>query len=265
MAKTRNKIHPMVLSGAAASIHGTVTDTSGSPLDSIRIKIFDVSSGVFVLKTRTDSTRQYAFPVVNPGTYFVRADADETPYEDVWYVNSHELAGAAPVVVAESSDVAVNFMLSGEHAPSLEHHNVTGIVRDSSGIPIAGASVSLMKLSGDYGDDDDFFDDDSRHGGHHGDDDDSERHAVTDSAGAFHLVAHDGDYIVRAEDRDSSSSTGTASRRPQARVLVLRADTAGIDFAGPEDAPGSTAREHLLARSGAPTTWRRCAPRWSGS
>ncbi|HLF14632.1 MAG TPA: carboxypeptidase regulatory-like domain-containing protein, partial [Bacteroidota bacterium] len=232
------EFHLMVLSGAAASIHGTVTDTSGSPLDSIRIKIFDVSTGDFVLKTRTDVAGQYVFPIVNPGTYFVRADADETPYEDVWYVNSHELAGATPVVVAESSDVAVNFTLSAEHGEPSENHSVSGTVRDTSGNPVAGASVSLMKLSDDYGDDDDFFDDDSHHDGHHGDDD-SERHALTDSAGAFHIVAHDGDYIVRAKAQGFFEQYWDGQPSPlEAQILSLHADTAGIDFALIPKPPG---------------------------
>ena len=257
----------MVLSGAAASIHGAVTDTSGSPLDSIRIKIFDVSSGVFVLKTRTDSAGQYAFPVVNPGTYFVRADADETPYEDVWYVNSHELAGATPVVVAESSDVAVNFMLSGEQAVSLENHNVTGIVRDSSGIPIAGASVSLMKLSGDYGDDDDFFDDDSRSRraprgrrrlraarGHR------QRRRVPPRRARRRLPRpRQGAGVLRAVLGRPAVAPGSQGPRAPRRHGRDRLR------AGPEDRPGSTAPGASPVRSGAPTTWRRCAPRCSAS
>ncbi len=248
----------MVLSGAAASLHGTVTDSIGQPIDSVRIKIFDATTGVFLLKTRTNASGDYSFPVVNPGTYFLRADVEGELFEDVWYVNSHELSGATPVMIPENGSVVANFVLRSGDRDADENVTVSGTVRDTSGSPVPGVSVALLKLFHHGNDHDDLFDDDCRHGEEHHGDDDAERRATTDSSGNYQITADAGDYYVRAQARGYFEQFWDRQPSPlEAMILPLHRDSSGIDFAliprpAGMEGPGSISGTVRRADDGSP-------------
>ena len=163
--EAEQEFYLMVVSGSPGQISGHVTDEVSQPVAHVRMKIFDATNGVFVLKTRTDSAGSYAFPYVNPGTYFIRADADSDRFEDVWYDGVKRLADATGVTVAESTSVVANFVLHAASDDSLGNATFSGTVRDSSGAGIGGARVSAFRSGHHAGSDDDdlFSDDDLNH------------------------------------------------------------------------------------------------------
>ncbi len=240
--KAEQKFSIMVLGGPPGAISGHVTDPSSNPIGHVRIKIFDATHGIFVLKTRTDSTGSYDFPMVNAGTYFIRADADSGRFQGEWYNGVTRLSDATGVVVAEGANVSADFVLHAAADSAHTHVMLSGVVRDSSGAPLGGAHVTAFRSRHHSDGGDDVFNDD-HHGGsgsddgfnndhHDGSGSDDGSSTATDSLGAYHLALSAGSYFVRAKAEgffeqfwDGKSSV------LEADLLTLTGDTTGIDFA----------------------------------
>jgi protocatechuate 3,4-dioxygenase beta subunit len=220
----------MVASGVPGQISGHVTDGLANPVARVRMKIFDATNGAFVLRTRTDSAGAYRFPAVNPGTYFLRADADSDRFEDMWYVNAKRLADATGIVVAESASVVADLVLQpgSEDSSGSERLAISGSVTDSSGAPVAGARVTAFRSAHHDSSGDDLFNDDHNHGGT-GMEDDS--FATTDSTGAYHLLVEAGSYLVQASaDGFAEQFWNGKTFLLDADLLPVSGDTSGIDF-----------------------------------
>ncbi len=238
--EAEQECHVMVVSGTPGQLHGLVQNEAAQPLPNVRIKIFDVTTGVFVLRTRTNNLGEYQFPFVNPGSYYVRADVEDDVYEDVWFDGVKRLTDATAVIIQEDSSVAANFtLLASSDDDSSRLVTFSGVVTDSSSTPVAGAIVTALKTrhrhdgNDDNSDDDhdDFFDDDHSHGEDHHGDDDHDRVTFTDSAGAYQLTVQGGNYFVRAKAAGFFEQFWDAKNSLlEANVLSLHQDTSNINF-----------------------------------
>ncbi len=189
--EAEQEFHLLVLSGTPGSISGTVVDQNGAALDSIKMKAFDVTNGAYVMKVYTDSLGNYAFPTLNPSTYFLKADGEDCGYRDEWYDNATHITGATPITVTEGSLVTINFSLVHKDSTGPNTlFQISGTVQDEFALPVAGATVYLYEADDDSSSDDDF-------------DDDSNEHEVvatttTDGEGSYNFSIHEGHYIVGA-------------------------------------------------------------------
>jgi hypothetical protein len=239
--EAEQEIHVMVVSGTPGQLHGLVQNDAAQPLPNVRIKIFDVTTGVFVLRTRTNNLGEYQFPFVNPGSYYLRADVENDVYEDVWFDGVKRMSDATAVTIEEGGSSAANFTL---HASSDDDSSLvvtlSGVVTDTSSHPVAGAKVTALKTrhrhngnddNGSDDDNDDFFDDDHGHGENHHGDDDHDRSTYTDSTGAYQLTVQSGNYFVRANAAGFFEQYWDAkSSLLEANVLSLHQDTSNINF-----------------------------------
>lgn len=212
-----------VLNGSPGSVAGTVQNDSGRGLGDVKVKLFDVSQGDFVMRTFTDSSGHYNFPVVNPSTYYVRAKPEEDGiYAPQWYNGASDISSATPVVVPESTAVTVNFTL---HRIDTVRHmfTISGTVMDTASNPIGGAKVLLFRLGRDMHAGD-LWDD-----GHI--DLDPTQKTFSDSNGHYSFTAFSGTFIVGAFADGYKPQFWDHRATPLvADHLVLSQDTSGIDF-----------------------------------
>ena len=116
------------------SLSGQVTDSSSAPVVGATVQIVQESAGApsALLQTTTDSNGDYSFATVPVGNILVVAfeqgvghgQAQATITANTAVVQNVTIATSAPVVTSAGS--------------------VTGTVTDSSGSPVAGASVALI-------------------------------------------------------------------------------------------------------------------------
>jgi len=124
------------------SVTGTVTDSAGKAIAGALVEISPVpppmaGPGPIIFPppgpvqiAKTDSNGQYTFDKVPTGTYVVTAWAD-----------GFQKNSSAPFTVSQGSNTAPTLALTA--LPTPVFGTVTGAVTDSSGKPIAGASVEL--------------------------------------------------------------------------------------------------------------------------
>ena len=114
------------------SISGTVTDTSGSPIENARI-IARKYDGWFGRHARTDETGAYTIENLLPGDY--RVHAYKWGYDPAVYPDT--------VVVPDGGNVVdIDFIMT----PPLPHDGVISgtVTDDSTGLPIEGASLIAL-------------------------------------------------------------------------------------------------------------------------
>jgi hypothetical protein len=229
-----------VFSGAPGSVAGTVRNDSGEAVRHVKVKLFDVGRGDFVMKTSTDDSGHYNFPMVNPVTYYLRAEPDKHQYLSQWYNGAEHIENATPVVVPESGAVSIDITLKKKGS---DRFRIGGTVLNDSLQPVSGAKVVASLLGHDRRSDDRFDDfhdakghdgedDQGDHdGGDHHPGDDHAGTAVTDSNGHYSMVLHGGTYIISASAKHYLSQFWNHKPTPlEADPLDLAADTTGIDF-----------------------------------
>jgi hypothetical protein len=223
--EAEQEFHIVVLSGNPGSLSGDVLNTGGAGIPGVKMKLFNVSQGFFALRTFTDSTGHYAFPIINPGTYILRADAERRTYEDEWYDDARRREDATPIVVAEGGASTANFVLGGHDTISIPTFTLGGTVTDTLGAPIAGAQVTVFhKCSDDSSEDNDHFDDSHEHHG-------LDRTVTTDANGSYSFTLRPGNYIVGAKKHGYVPQYFDHKRQPfEADVVNLTVNTGGIDF-----------------------------------
>ena len=152
VAQGSNTVPALVLTALPTpvfgSVTGTVTDSKGNPLAGAVVEIgpapiplggsggptstvIPVGPPRFVMTTTTDSNGQYSFAQVPTGTYVVSA-----------FAKGYQESTSAPFTVLKGSNTAPTLALTVLPAPVVG--TVTGAVTDTSGKPIAGASVELL-------------------------------------------------------------------------------------------------------------------------
>jgi 5-hydroxyisourate hydrolase-like protein (transthyretin family) len=143
---------PILVEGINATIpHGgqisgrvTAAD-SHQPIDDVSIDIYD-STGRAVTYTFTDATGAYSTIGLPSGQYRLRfsppggsaAAACANGYLSEYYNQQSSLATADVISIAAPTSVG---QINVELAPAGSSYSITGHIRDSSGIPIAGVAV----------------------------------------------------------------------------------------------------------------------------
>jgi protocatechuate 3,4-dioxygenase beta subunit len=131
-----------------ASITGTVTDTSGTPVSGVLVSAYGMSSGTGYY-SETDESGSYTFGGVTAENYQVCFDPSYAPgqpdtgYAAQCYRDQPSAETANPVAVAASGSVTVDAVLSPGGA-------VTGQVTDSAGNGIPNAYVQTYSAGGAY-------------------------------------------------------------------------------------------------------------------
>ncbi len=212
-----------VLSGGASSLSGTVTDTNGTGIPNVKVKLFDVSSGDFVLHTETDDSGHYSFPLVNPSTYYLRVKPEDEQFAPQWYDGASSIGDAKPVVIPDSSAVNVNIVLKSIQKV---FYTLSGTVMDDSAHPVAGATIIVLHTGQDTTECRQY--DDHRDGW---DDFDNDHDARTDEQGQYTVLLRPGDYSVGAMARGFLPQFWDHKSSPlEADHLLLSSDTSGINF-----------------------------------
>ena len=135
----------IAVAGASGSVSGTVTDTLGNPIRAL-INLYKRDTHIaFEYTAVTDSAGAYYFNHVDVGSYIARAVALAGDYVPQWYYEKSSPLDANPILVADSSAVAVNFVLKAR-STEVPFFKVSGGVFDTLGQPIHGAVVTFARV-----------------------------------------------------------------------------------------------------------------------
>ncbi len=135
-------IRVAALDGAIA---GTVTDTLGTPIRNVLIRLYQRDSDWhFDYHAVTDSNGDYVIHHVDGGKYFVRAIPVNPNYLPQWYNGASDMENATPVVVSDTTPQIVDFKLQNRFV-SLPKFSVTGTVTDTTGGVVKGALVVFAR------------------------------------------------------------------------------------------------------------------------
>jgi hypothetical protein len=137
------------------NITGVISDSlTGVGLPQVQVQFFRRASlgatSMTIPDTWTDKDGKYAI-TLDTGMYLVRAVPLPCPWKDIftnppykakWYGNAYELGAATPVK-ADTPAFVANIGLVKVTAPPTV--TISGVVRDSAGKPVGGATVALMR------------------------------------------------------------------------------------------------------------------------
>ncbi len=230
-------------------ITGIVTDSvTGMPLSHIHLSFFRMSSDdEWDIQAWTDSTGNYRV-ALDTGSYLIHAEqfhgeeSDHWPmmgtwYASEWFDDSPDAAHATRASVADSSEFTADFDLRPLVPPTLA--SVSGMVTDTSGMPLNGAtvvfarSIGEMEVIGATGGDSTML---------HGEDADIEGfghwrgsmwRGLTDSAGHYtaHVTAGRSYTAFALKDGYLPQFYKHESDPRKADPINVSGDTSGIDFA----------------------------------
>jgi protocatechuate 3,4-dioxygenase beta subunit len=213
----------LVLNGGSSSLSGTVSDSNGHGVSDVKVKLFDVGAGDFVLRTSTDDSGHYSFPLVNPSTYYIRVNPERDGFAPQWYDGAGQMSSATPVVIPDSSTVTVNITLKSRQKVFF---TLSGTVTDDSSHPVAGAAVVILRTDHDTTEGRQYDD-------HHDGWDrlDSDHGTQTDHQGHYSFRLRPGDYVVGVLAHGFLPQYWNQHSSPlDADHIVLGSDTTGIDF-----------------------------------
>ena len=122
-------------------ISGRITkDTDGEPLKSVRVKVYDSTSGDYLADDYTDSDGNYTIRDVPTGKY--KIEAIVAGYLGVFYYNAKDSESASLVSVEAGVTTGIDFKLSTGGI-------ITGTAIDKiTSNPIEGVSISVYDKSG---------------------------------------------------------------------------------------------------------------------
>ncbi len=129
---------------AKGAVHGTINDSLGNPIPFVVVRLFQQSPSPYEYSTLSDSLGNFNMKSVSAGNYKAFATPVQGNFLPVWYPNAKSADQAEKVVVAESSDVALNFTLQSREF-SLPKYNLSGFVNDTAGGAIPGAVVIFAR------------------------------------------------------------------------------------------------------------------------
>ncbi len=223
------------------TIAGRVTDNvSGKPISAVQVSFYRVSSaGVPVQKLLTDGSGHYK-AALDTGTYVIKAQpplsGGSPSYGAEWYQNASEPSQAERIHVDDSSRIVADFVLTKPDTSNTVV--VSGIVMDSTGSPLKGSTVAILRSIQDMEEQSSSSDDLPGIGKESIEIEDL-GHAqgvvwqgIVDSSGHFQgMVAAGHSYVVLAAKQGYSPQFFFHQSNPvMASVLQLTHDTSGIDF-----------------------------------
>ncbi len=126
------------------SISGSVTDTSGSPVQNVLISVFNAATNNFISSSYTDAAGNYVVSDIPTGQHKVQFYASSQGYLTEWYNDKPDSSSADPIAVTAPNDV------SGINAQLIKGGSISGNVANTSGEPIMGVAVSVYNTAGVY-------------------------------------------------------------------------------------------------------------------
>ena len=124
----------LVAPALAATLVGTVTDESGSPLSGVELVVYDERLNYGTATTTNDGG--WSMQGLPAGRYRVRAMPGETsPYADRFYPNDWDFCSAEAIDLPDGAEV------DGIDIAVPEGGTLTGVLKDLAGTPLAGAAV----------------------------------------------------------------------------------------------------------------------------
>jgi hypothetical protein len=223
------------------TIAGRVTDSlTGKALPEVQLSFYRVSSpGVPVQKLVSDGSGHYR-AALDTGTYIIKAQplvsGGAHSYSTEWYRDALDPAHAERILVDDSSRIQADIDLAKQGAAT--QVAVTGMVMDSTGAPLKGAMVVVLRSIQDMEEHSSSNDDGSDGEGESRDIEDI-GHAqgvvwqgVVDSLGAYRAPVPAGHaYVVLAVKMGYAPQFfDHQSNQLTANPLWLAHDTSGINF-----------------------------------
>ena len=183
-----------VFNSTPGMLQGVVRNQAGLGIGDVRVRMFEISSGHFVFRTRSDSSGHYAISDVDPGVYLLRIVPPENSiYARQWYDRVSRIQDATRVVIPESTTVTINITLLPRDTILF---TLSGNVSDTADTPIPRAKVFIFRARHDDDLDPTGFNFEGL------DDEDRRRHlfrvVTTDSMGNYHARLRPRNYILAA-------------------------------------------------------------------
>lgn len=127
------------------AIAGTVTDTSGAPVQDVCIELWDAHSHDLLRWSATDERGAYRVSSIDDGEYAVSFNdcSDGEIYLSEWYDDKPTIEDADPVVVlggAETAGIDAQLAVGG---------GISGTITDASGNPATDVCVEVLDLAGE--------------------------------------------------------------------------------------------------------------------
>ncbi len=131
-------------------VQGVVTNPQGAPLERARATVYR-PNGQSVASDLTDAAGAYRVEGVAPGSYRVEFSDPVGEYLSEYNLDKPTLATADPVDLAVESIVTVNASLAPDPDAALNPAfiDVSGLVVDSAGAPVIGATVTAFDTPAD--------------------------------------------------------------------------------------------------------------------
>ncbi len=142
------------------TVFGTVVNDSSRALGGIFVTLFPKNIDYTryipyrIYHGVTDSSGNYAIANVDTGTYLAQASSlcdtrmtiicFNSEYADVWYKDSPDIYGAAPIPVQSSGTVRVDFTMHKKIIPVPV--KISGTVTDTSGNPVGNALIVFTRF-----------------------------------------------------------------------------------------------------------------------
>jgi hypothetical protein len=121
------------------SISGTITNTSGTPLQGVGVSA--TSPGGYSESATTDATGKYTIKGLVTATYKLGLSASDGPYVDGWYTTAN--ANHFTTVAASATGVHVGPNQTAINSKMTVGFTVTGKVTTTGGAPIADVYVAV--------------------------------------------------------------------------------------------------------------------------
>ncbi|MFZ4621455.1 MAG: carboxypeptidase regulatory-like domain-containing protein [Bacteroidota bacterium] len=139
----------VAVAGGNGIIQGKVTDTLNVNIPNVIIEAYKKENNLqfsYAYNVKTDANGNYRINWVDPGTYFLRANAPSSKYQSQWYNGQREVSKADSVIVIDSPAVSsANFKLrGGPGAVNITRINVAGSVTDTNGLAINNAETRVF-------------------------------------------------------------------------------------------------------------------------
>ncbi len=144
-----------VASSIGGIVQGKVTDTKGNPVAKVIIQIMQRDRDSHInYSTATNTTGEYRFSKIDPGTYILQAIPSTADLIGQWYngKSNADLANSITVTdsVSPTSYTTANFILLSRVADTTKYFTVKGTVRDTVLIPVNAKSTQVTFVRADF-------------------------------------------------------------------------------------------------------------------